>query len=301
MTDKYYPSFEDCRAAADGIASRVARSTATATDFVFGIPQGGLFAAMVVAESLGLGLVDAPVPGRTLIVDDLIDTGTTAARFVEQGYRVEAMFRKPHSPAISAGAIEVDGWIVFPWERDQGEPTDAVVRLLQFIGEDPSRDGLLDTPRRVVKALSEMTEGYGQDPAAILGTTFDVAHDDMIVVRDVAFNSMCEHHMLPFTGTATIAYIPRPGGRIVGLSKLPRLLDCFAHRLQVQERLTDQVASAIKEHLNPLGVGVILTASHSCMALRGIRKHGQMITSSMHGVLLEKPEARAELMALHRG
>lgn len=175
-------------------------------------------------------------------------------------------------------------------------PEDAVRILLEHVGEDPSRDGLRDTPGRVVKAWGEMTCGYRDDPAEILSTTFDVDCDEMIVVRDLTFASLCEHHVLPFVGIASICYIP---GKVVGLSKLARLLDCFARRLQVQERLTSDIADAIEAHLDPVGVGVIIRAHHSCMAIRGVRKPGEMITSTMRGALRDKPEARAEFLALH--
>ena len=185
-------------------------------------------------------------------------------------------------------------------ESDMTEQTatDAVRQLLEHIGEDPTRDGLLDTPKRVAKALLELTNGYQLDPADILATTFDVSCDEMIVVRKVPFSSLCEHHMLPFHGHASVAYVPAPGGRVVGLSKLARLVDCYARRLQVQERLTSQIADAIDHHLQPLGVGVVITASHTCMSMRGIGKAGEMVTSKLIGALRDEHDARAEFMGL---
>lgn len=172
--------------------------------------------------------------------------------------------------------------------------------LLAWIGEDPTRDGLRDTPARVTKAWRELTSGYSMDPAQILSTTFAVDFDEMVVVRRIPFASLCEHHILPFTGHATVAYIPDPeGGRVVGLSKLARLVDCFARRLQVQERMTGQIAQAIEENLRPIGVGVVITASHTCMSIRGIERAGEMVTSSMLGGIREDPAARSELLALH--
>lgn len=174
-----------------------------------------------------------------------------------------------------------------------------VRRLLEYLGEDPTREGLLDTPKRHVKALRELTEGYGQDPATILGTTFDGEHyDEMVVVRGVEFMSLCEHHVLPFIGHVTVGYVPNE--RVVGLSKIPRLVECFARRLQIQERFTQQIASALMEHLQPEGVGVIVSAEHSCMRMRGVKKRGEMVTSAMLGSLRTHPEQRAELLALHR-
>lgn len=179
---------------------------------------------------------------------------------------------------------------------------EAVKVLLRHIGEDPTRDGLHDTPRRVVKALSELTCGYGTDIAALLGVTFDGdGWDEMVMVRDVPFSSLCEHHMLPFTGHATVAYIPKENGRIVGLSKLARLVEAYARRLQVQERLTGQVADALVEHLDPLAVGVIIRGHHSCMSMRGIGVPGEMVTSALRGVFHTDQAARAEFMTLARG
>lgn len=171
---------------------------------------------------------------------------------------------------------------------------DAVRDLLALIGEDPDREGLVDTPSRVVRAWLELTAGYEQDPAAILATTFAERADEMVLVRDVPFASVCEHHMLPFHGTVTVGYLPRD--RVVGLSKIPRLIECYARRLQVQERMTTQIADAMMEHLSPLGVGVLVTGYHSCMAMRGVQKHGEMVTSSLLGKF--RDEARAEFLSL---
>ncbi len=175
----------------------------------------------------------------------------------------------------------------------------AVKTLLQLIREDPGRDGLVDTPARVVKSLLELTSGYRLDPAKILARTFDVAYDEMVIVRDIDFTSLCEHHLLPFAGTVTIGYLPTD--RVVGLSKLPRLVECFARRLQVQERLTTEIAEAIEQHLGAKGVGVIVTATHTCMSARGVAKVAPMVTSAMLGALRDKPAARAEFLALARG
>lgn len=283
---------------ADRIAARNAPRSSAITQ-IYGIPQGGAPVAALLAGRLDLDLVEEPIPGSTLIVDDLVDTGTTLDRYHRLGYPTDALFRKPWSPShLAPDALEVDEWLAFPWERDDGEPTDAVLRLLQHIGEDPTRDGLKDTPKRVTKALRELTSGYALDPAEILQTTFDVSHDEMIVLAGVPYSSLCEHHMLPFTGHATIGYIPQLDGRVVGLSKLARLVECFARRLQVQERLTNQIAEAMIEHLDPLGVGVVISGHHSCMSARGIKTSGSMITSSLHGQMRSDGTVRSEFLAL---
>jgi GTP cyclohydrolase I len=175
----------------------------------------------------------------------------------------------------------------------------AVRDLLAWIGEDPEREGLRDTPNRVLKSLVELTGGYADDPATILARVFDERSDQMVVVTGIRVVSLCEHHLLPFTGTAVVGYVP--DGRVVGLSKLPRLVNAFARRLQVQERLTEQVADAIAEHLQPKGVGVLIRAHHQCMGLRGVQQpDALMTTSALRGVMLDKPEARAEFLALAR-
>lgn len=173
-----------------------------------------------------------------------------------------------------------------------------VAKLLEHLDPDPSREGLADTPRRVADAFIELTQGTYQDPQALLGDGFAEACDEMVVVKDISFVSLCEHHLMPFHGTVAIGYIP--AGRVVGLSKLARLTECFARRLQMQERMTNQIADALTEKLNPVGVGVMVEGFHACMAFRGIRNGGRTITSAMRGALMEKPEARAEFMALAR-
>ena len=169
--------------------------------------------------------------------------------------------------------------------------------LLIYVGEDVDREGLLDTPKRVAKAYREMTEGYHADIPAILGTTFDVGNvDEMIVVRNLEFVSLCEHHLLPFTGTASVAYIPKD--RVVGLSKIGRLLDAYSRRLQVQERLTTQITTALDEYLNTQGSACVITAHHSCMGCRGVRKPtAEMVTSSLTGAFRDH-EVRAEFLYL---
>ncbi|MDQ0376507.1 GTP cyclohydrolase I [Amycolatopsis thermophila] len=175
--------------------------------------------------------------------------------------------------------------------------TEGVRAMIALTGDDPDRAGLEDTPRRVIDALIDMTDRPG-DPAALLARVFGegTGSGQMITVGPIPFDSVCEHHLLPFTGRAWVAYIPA-GQDVVGLSKLPRLVDHFARRLQVQERLTEQIADAIATHLSPVGVGVKVTSTHSCMAVRGVRKPGaQMTTTALRGVLLTEPAARAEFL-----
>ena len=180
------------------------------------------------------------------------------------------------------------------------ELTSVVARLLEELGEDPTREGLVDTPRRVADSLRFLTEGYDLDPAEIVGdAVFNEDYDDLVVVRDVNFFSLCEHHLLPFFGRAHIAYLPR--GRVVGLSKVPRIVDAFAHRLQLQERLTRQIAEALNEVLEPDGVGVVVEARHLCMEMRGVEKQGsETLTSCMLGTFRDDPRTRGEFLELLR-
>jgi GTP cyclohydrolase IA len=174
----------------------------------------------------------------------------------------------------------------------------AVREILAAVGEDPDREGLLDTPKRVAKAYAEILSGLRQTPADVLTTTFDIGHDEMVLVRDIELWSMCEHHLVPFTGLAHIAYIPNQDGKITGLSKLARLVDVYAKRPQVQERLTTQVAEALVALLEPRGVMVVMEAEHLCMTMRGVHKPGaRTMTSAVRGQL-RNSATRAEAMSL---
>ena len=177
---------------------------------------------------------------------------------------------------------------------------DLVRRMLQLIGEDPSRDGLRHTPERFEKALRFLTSGYQQDPEKLLnGAMFSVCYDQMVLVKDIEIYSLCEHHMLPFFGKCHVAYIPDK--KVVGLSKIPRLVNMFARRLQIQERLTNQIASAIQQKISPLGVGVVVEARHLCMVMRGVEKqNSQTVTSAMLGAFRENVQTREEFLSLIR-
>lgn len=178
------------------------------------------------------------------------------------------------------------------------EAREAVRTLLRYMGEEPDREGLMETPDRVCRAWVEMTEGYRLNPEKVLSTTFEGSSDEMVVLKDIEFTSCCEHHLLTFSGRAHVAYLPS-NGRIVGLSKLARIVDVFAKRLQVQERMTQQIADAIKTHLQPHGVAVVVEGQHSCMCVRGVRKQGaSMVTSSLQGVFRDNASTRAEFMSL---
>jgi GTP cyclohydrolase I len=182
--------------------------------------------------------------------------------------------------AVSEGAVEA-----------------AVRQILTEIGEDPDRPGLVGTPDRVHRMYAELTAGYGVDPKALLNdAVFDVDYSEMVVVKDITFHSLCEHHLLPFVGTASVAYIP--DGRVIGLSKIPRVVDMFARRLQIQERLTQQIADFLMEELVPKGVGVVVEATHLCAVMRGVRKPGMvMTTSAVLGIFRRSDKTRAEFFS----
>jgi len=182
-------------------------------------------------------------------------------------------------------------------EIDEARIRAAVTDILAAIGEDPARDGLQRTPDRVARMYGELLAGYRTDPVALVNDAlFDVAYDEMVIVRDIEFYSLCEHHMLPFIGRAHVAYMPR--GRVLGLSKIPRIVDMFARRLQVQERLTRQIADFLDELLHPHGVAVVLEAYHMCAMIRGVKKHdARMVTSTMLGYFRTNPATRNEFLA----
>ena len=172
--------------------------------------------------------------------------------------------------------------------------------ILTRLGEDPERQGLQRTPERMQKALEHLTKGYNEDPNEILrGALFDVTYDEMVIVKDIEMFSLCEHHMLPFFGKVHVAYIPK--GRVIGLSKIPRLVELFSRRLQIQERLTTQIAETIQKVIEPQGVGVVIEARHLCMMMRGVEKqHSAAVTSSMLGCFRNEEETRSEFLSLIR-
>lgn len=274
---------------------------------IYGIPRGGCHVASFLAAR-GYGIAD-DINDANVVVDDLVDSGRTAdtaLSFASSSEAVyfDALLRKPTSPKHRApNAKEVADWVVFPWERGldavETSAEDAVVRLIERVGEDPNRSGLLRTPARVVKALGEMTEGYNIDPKSLCTVFTEPDADEMIVLQNISFVSLCEHHLLPFTGTAAVGYVPRDG-LVIGVSKLARVVHTFARRLQIQERLTRQVAGFLMDYedLNPLGAGAVVKAHHSCMRCRGVREHdARMVTSATYGIIRDDA-GRAEFLRL---
>lgn len=206
-----------------------------------------------------------------------------------------------HSADKSGGELGIDlvtASVAAVGEFDESGAAAAVRALLIAIGEDPERDGLLNTPARVARAYRELTEGLRANEADVLGTTFDLGHQEMVLVRDITVQSLCEHHLMPFHGVAHIGYIPGNDGRITGLSKLARLVDVYARRLQVQERMTTQIADALMSVLGALGCIVVIECEHMCMSMRGVRKPASRTTTSAVRGVLRDPATRAEAMSL---
>lgn len=263
----------------------------------FAVPRGGVPAALAVMNYFRLTLVNDP-KDADVYIDDLIDSGATMAQCIKShSLPFFALIDKRDESSEYFGE-----WVVFPWEETaENGLEDNIRRILQFVGDDPAREGLHETPRRVAKAWAHWCSGYNGDPAKLLKVFKDgaEAHNQMVTVKDIPIYSHCEHHMAPIFGTVTISYIPN--GMIVGLSKLSRLADMFARRLQVQERLTDQIADALWEHLKPKGVGVVIKARHLCMESRGICQQGHhTVTTALRGAMLDEPETRAEFLQLAR-
>lgn len=257
---------------------------------LYGVPRGGVTVAYGIASHIEhMTVVDTP-DKADIIVDDLIDSGKTA------GYYAHLY---PEIPFYTL-YVHPEEWLVFPWEStEQGSADDIPLRLLQYIGEKPERGGLHETPHRYLKAWKHFTSGYDKHPSSVMKVFEDGAesYDEMVLVKSIPVYSQCEHHLVPFFGVAHVAYIP--DGKIVGLSKLSRVVDIFARRLQVQERLTNQVAEAIEENLNPLGVAVVLECRHLCMEARGICQQGHTTTtSSMKGVFRNEAATRNEFLRL---
>jgi GTP cyclohydrolase I len=208
----------------------------------------------------------------------------------------------PFEPKLVVSAAEALGEERERAQVDQKRIARAVEEILIGIGEDPARAGLAETPRRVAESLSDLVAGYGIDPVAVLEPLADERGNGLIMMRAIPIASICEHHLLPFTGTAAVAYLPGEDGRITGLSKLARLMEVLSRRLQVQERLVREAADALEEALSPRGVFVLIEAEHTCVSLRGARKPGSVtVTTEARGIFTDDPAARAELVALARG
>lgn len=261
---------------------------------VYGVPRGGVPVVYALRQYCNIRITDKP-ERADIIVDDIIDSGATKDKYAAEfpATPFVALIDKPNSSFKNR-------WVEFPWEVNEASGIgDHISRLLEFVGEDPKREGLLETPKRVAKAWEFWCSGYSKNPAEILKVFEDGAdgYDQMVTVKDIPIYSHCEHHLAPIFGTVTISYIPN--GKIVGLSKLSRLADMYARRLQVQERLTNDIANALHEHLRPKGVGVALKARHLCMESRGVCQQGHhTVTTALRGCIRTEAATRAEFLSL---
>lgn len=278
---------------------------------LYGVPRGGIYAAQAVQGWLRqviewnkniIKKIDYNTKvllcdshhQATAIIDDIIDSGAT-----RDFYRVRA----PQTPFFALTEKTTE-WCQFPWEASSENPEvgpeENIRRVLSFIGEDPNREGLKDTPSRVVKSYRELFAGYKQDPKEVMKVFEDGACEEMVILKDIEFVSCCEHHMLPVIGKAHVGYLPQ--GKIIGLSKLARIVDIFARRLQVQERMGQQVTKALDENLAPKGSACVIEALHLCVSCRGVGKqNSRMITSSLTGAFKDDPKTRSEFMQLIKG
>jgi GTP cyclohydrolase IA len=254
---------------------------------VFGVPRGGTLIALELARALELPLLDNPIDG-CLVVDDLIDSGRTMKKYEGYEFRVLIDKRKPEWK---------DQWIEFWYENTQTDDEDIVTRMLERIGENPNREGLIDTPKRVVKMWNEIFRGYDETKKPKI-TVFDNGVDgltyDNMVVDTGDFYSQCEHHMVPFFGNYWFAYVPDK--KILGISKVARIVDHYASKLQIQERLVKEVLDEIEKAVQPKGIALVMKGEHLCKTMRGVKKKGFMVTSDLRGVFKDKPETRAEFM-----
>lgn len=275
---------------------------------IYPVPRGGIPCAYLVGGIMKC-IISDNISVADIILDDLVDSGATFERLHKQNPQAmyAALFGKEGTqqlgPNTLVGEVLPNKWLVFPWEGSETESAEDIgTRLLQYIGEDPTREGLLETPKRMLKAWKEWTSGYGVDTSQLFKDFGDGAenYDEMVIVDPIPFYSHCEHHLAAIFGSIHIAYIPN--GRIAGLSKFVRLAQAYTRRLQVQERLTVQIADDIAKYLSPLGCGVMVRARHFCMESRGAKSPGtETTTIAIRGVLKEDQAARAEFISLLKG
>jgi GTP cyclohydrolase I len=304
-----YYGIEQFRAGVVSLAEKI-REGGRKYTAVFPVLRGGVSVAMALGKELCIPVLDPKEPpfAKVLVVDDIVDSGRTRARFSDFDFACLHISGKDRGGVEPTYYVEKsEDWIVYWWEGGEvASAGDSVTRFLEYIGEDPNRDGLRETPARVLKSWGHLFSGYKKKPEDVV-KTFELAdYDQMILCRDIELYSTCEHHLLPFIGKAHVAYIPcldRVTRRVIGVSKLARVLEIYARRLQIQERLGEQVTSFLMASLNAAGVACIIEAKHLCMMARGVEKQNSvMVTSSLKGKFLEDSElgraARQELMGL---
>lgn len=299
MKKKYF-NWDDIRTLSHLLANQIASIPQSMprkkTLFIYGVPRGGVYIALSLVHSFSYTDITVALTSNpdiaNIIVDDIIDTGKT-----------KEYYQKKYPQKLFVALVDKKSfpneWVVFPWEEANNElgPEENIVRILEYIGEDPKREGLVETPKRIIKSYDKLFGGYKQDPKDVLKIFTEGACDEMVLVKNLEFYSTCEHHMLPFYGKAHIAYIPN--NNVIGVSKLGRLLEIYSRRLQIQERICQQVTGALMDLLKPKGAACILEAKHLCMTARGIEKQDStMVTSSLTGLFLTDQNTRTELLNL---
>lgn len=264
---------------------------------IYAVPRGGHLIGLILSDKLHIPmeLDKSCICKDTLIVDDLIDSGKTLSNFPSNDKAV-LFVKNGKKNKVTYWVEETKDWIQFPDEKDD-EVQDHITRVMQYIGEDTSREGLIETPKRVQKALDEIFSGYKQNPKDLMKTFTQGTCKEMVILKNCEFYSTCEHHMFPFFGHVSIGYIPNK--KVIGVSKLARLTDLFAKRMQIQERMTSQIADTLMKELDALGVYVVCEGVHFCMRSRGVKKQdASMITSAVRGVFEKDAKARQEFLSL---
>lgn len=293
--NKVFLTWQDCELKARRMAEEMNRQWNIDHFVLYGIPRGGIPVALLLQKSLNalgrMADITHIAEEANVFVDDIVDSGKTKQKYKEK-----------FGDILFVSMIESNeqkNWYVFPWEigtEDNG-PEENIVRLMQYIGEDVDREGLIETPQRVIRSYEKLFGGYRMNPADIMKTFTEGACKDMVLLKNIELYSTCEHHMLPFHGRCHIAYIPN--GKVIGVSKLARLMEVFARRMQIQERIGQQITQCLEEYLRPLGAACIIEAQHFCMTSRGVEKQNSvMVTSSLTGVFEKDRDTRNELMNL---
>ena len=287
---------EQYKADIEALAEKI-KTAAKTYSGIYGVPRGGTYPAAMLAQITGFKQVFSPaeISDSTLIVDDLIDSGATLAAYPNDK---AVVYCKPgmESSVTYYGSTTGNEWLVFPDESGAGIEEN-LKRTLEYIGEDTTREGLIETPKRMRRAYDEIFAGYKTDPKDLIKTFSQGTCREMVILKNCEFFSTCEHHFFPFFGHISVGYIPND--KVIGVSKLARLVDCYAKRMQIQERMTSQIADFLEQELGAKGVYVVCEGVHFCMTSRGIRKQdASMVTSAIRGVFQEDAQARNEFLAL---
>lgn len=264
---------------------------------VYGIPRGGYPIAILLGQMIGKPVITDKdeISKDTLIVDDLVDSGKTISAYPNNKKAVVFVKHKKTN-LVDFYVAETDEWVKFP-DEEEDEVQEHITRVMQYIGEDTEREGLLETPKRVQKAYDEIFSGYKQNPKDLMKVFTQGCCQEMVILKNCEFYSTCEHHMFPFFGHISIGYIPNK--KVIGISKLARLVDLYSKRMQIQERMTTQIADIIMKELDALGVYVVCEGVHFCMRSRGVKKQdASMITSAVRGLFKKDAKARQEFLSL---